>query len=122
MKLIKGHTGEIRGIEATADGRYIATYQKDKTYVNLWDLETEEKVIVTPKFRANVGTEILQLKVREVKKGSTAVLLVTAKENIILFRVKFNQESKTLTASGIIKDEGDNILSCEFINKSNILV
>ena len=123
MKIIKGHTDEICGIDSDPTGRYVATFAHHDSYANIWDIEAEStKTLVTPAFRVNTGIELSKIQFRNMKKA-TAILSALNKQQIMLYRVKFAQtEQKTLKVNGIIKDEGAAILAAEFFGKSQLMI
>ncbi len=68
--------------------------------------------------------EIQQVKIKNLKKSLTGMLLVLSKDKIQIYKMKYGEESaaKTLSVTGCIKDEGAALLACEFSNKTDIMV
>jgi len=120
VKLIKGQTGEIGGIKSTHDGTSIATFSRDDPYINIWDLKSEEKIIVAPKHRVNTGAKINCICIKSNKKTSTCLLL-TARNNLVQF-FKIKSKDEVLKVTGVIKDQGESILSCEFNDRAGLIV
>lgn len=120
--MIKGHTGRIAGIECAADGRHLATFAHNESYVNVWDLESAEKVLVTPAFRVNANVEIRQVKMKNLKKGVAGILVVLSKDRMQVYKIKYGETAKTLSVNGCIKDDGAMLLACDFYNKTDIMV
>ena len=114
--------GAILGIACDFSNRYIASFSLHDSYVNIWDIESEEKTIVTPSFRVNTGLELIQIEFRKLDK-TTQMVVAVSKEKIQFYRIKIlSEENKTLKLSGTIKDEANMIDSCRFIGKTQIMI
>ncbi len=122
MKIIKGHTSEIAGLESDPTGRYIATFAVHDSYVNVWDLESAEKTLVTPLFQTNTNIEPAAVHFRDLKK-SAALMLVSSKSQVQLYRIKFDDtDSSALKIAASIKDAGNAVLAANFFGKSQLVL
>ena len=117
--MIKGSTEEVIGIVCDTSTRYVASYSLHDFYVNVWDLESEEKTV--PSFRVNTGLDLKSVKFHKLDK-MTQLLIALDNTQVQFYRLAFSQEEKMLKLSGSIKDENGMMAGCEFMGKGQVMI
>lgn len=119
--MIKGHTGKIKQIESASDDRFVVSLGEDEAFINIWDLESEKKAILTPIARIETTSPSTQIKVNSQSKSSIIFLLAVCNEKIQFYKITIKQKGPEIT-KGIIRDKGESILSCNFVKKTTAIV
>lgn len=112
-------------MECDFEGKFAFSIGQHNSYINVWDLQTEEKNIITPILRGNSNNEnLLGLSFSGNSTKNKGNLLVYSNNQVQLYKIKHevDAEKKILKVAAQITDEDKNIGSAILFGKAQILI